>query len=122
MDLADPCGKPSWSSQSFMYHHILCALFLGIHGVQEIQVSVIVGTTWPPWKWQRGYSNTYPTRCKITQFILSGNCSTCFGWYHHPSSGAHTNASTASGICQTVTAICRYCGRDGTGLSVLWVA
>jgi len=26
-----------------------------------------------------------------TQFILSGNCSTCFGWYLHPSSGAQTN-------------------------------
>jgi len=25
----------------------------------------------------------YPTRCNVTQFILSGNCSTCFGWYHH---------------------------------------
>ena len=30
------------------------------------------------------YSNIYPTRCNVTQFILSGNCSTCFGWYHHP--------------------------------------
>jgi hypothetical protein len=29
--------------------------------------------------------------------------------------------STASGICHTVTAICRYRGRVGTGLSVLWV-
>ena len=29
---------------------------------------------------------------------------------------------TASGICHTVTAICRYRGRVGTGLSVLWVA
>jgi len=36
------------------------------------------------------YSNIYPTRCNVTQFILSGNCSTCFGWYHHPSSGAQT--------------------------------
>jgi hypothetical protein len=26
------------------------------------------------------------------------------------------------GICHTVTAICRYRGRVGTGLSVLWVA
>jgi len=26
-----------------------------------------------------------PTRYNVTQFILSGNCSTCFGWYHHPS-------------------------------------
>ena len=41
---------------------------------------------------------------------------------NHPSSGAHTTVSTASGICHTVTAICRYRGRVGTGLSVLWVA
>jgi hypothetical protein len=54
------------------------------------------------------YSNIYPTRCNVTQFILYGNCSTCFGWYHHPSSGAQTTVSTASGICQIVTAICRY--------------
>ena len=42
--------------------------------------------------------------------------------YHHPSSGAQTTVSTASGICHTVTATCRHCGRGGTGLSVLWVA
>jgi hypothetical protein len=29
--------------------------------------------------------------------------------------------STASGIFHTVTAICRFRGRGGTGLSVLWV-
>jgi len=45
------------------------------------------------------YSNIYPTRCNVTQFILSGNCFTCFWWYHHPSSGAQTTVSTASGIC-----------------------
>jgi len=67
------------------------------------------------------YSNIYPTRCNFTQFILSGNCSTCFGWYLHPSSGARTTVSTASGICQTVIAICRYRGWVGTGLSVVWV-
>jgi hypothetical protein len=44
----------------------------------------------------------------VTQFILSGNCSTCFGWYLHPSSGAQTTVSTASGICHTVIATCRY--------------
>jgi len=54
------------------------------------------------------YSNIYPTRCNVTQFILFGNCSKCFGWYHHPSSGTQTTVSTASGICQTVTATCRY--------------
>jgi hypothetical protein len=50
--------------------------------------------------------------------FISGNCCTCFGWYFHPLSGAHTTVST----CHTVTAICRYRGRVGTGLSVLWVA
>jgi hypothetical protein len=34
--------------------------------------------------------------------FISGNCSKCFGWYFHPSSGAHTTVSTASGICHTV--------------------
>ena len=68
------------------------------------------------------YSDIYPTRCNVTQLILPGNCCTFFWWYHHPSSGARTTVSTASGICHTVTAICRYRGSDGTGLSVLWVA
>jgi hypothetical protein len=36
------------------------------------------------------YSNIYPTKCNFTQFILSGNCSVCFGWYLHPSLGAQT--------------------------------
>ena len=37
----------------------------------------------------RQYSNIYSTRCNVTQFIISGNCSTCFGWYLRPSSEAH---------------------------------
>jgi len=47
---------------------------------------------------------------------FSGNYSICFGWYHHPSAGAQTTVSTASGICHNVTAIWRYRGRVGTGL------
>jgi hypothetical protein len=54
--------------------------------------------------------------------FISGNCSTCFGWYFHPSSESHTTASTASVIYHTFTAICRYRERVGTGLNVLWVA
>jgi hypothetical protein len=50
-----------------------------------------------------------------TALHVSGGTST-----HH---GAHTTVSTASRICyNTVTAICHYRGRVGTGLSVLWVA
>ena len=41
MDPADPCGNPSWSSQTFMSHHILCDLFHGTDGVQELQESVM---------------------------------------------------------------------------------
>ena len=44
------------------------------------------------------------------------------GGTFHPSSGAYTTVSTASGISHTVTATCRYRGRVGTGLSVLLVA
>jgi hypothetical protein len=33
-----------------------------------------------------------------------------------------TTVTTASGICHTVIAVCRYRGRVGTGLSVLWMA
>src|SRR5215475_13551525 len=67
------------------------------------------------------YSNIQQDATLHSLFIF-GNCSTCFGWYFHPSSGAHTTVSTASGICHAVTAICRYRGRVGTGLGVLWVA
>ena len=35
----------------------------------------------------------------LQQFIISENCSTCFGCYFYPSSGAHTTVSTASGMC-----------------------
>ena len=50
-----------------------------------------------------------------TALHVSGGTST----YHQE---RHTTVSTASGICHTVTAIWRYRGRVGTGLSVLWVA
>jgi len=46
--------------------------------------------------------NNCPTRCNYTQFILSVNCSTCFGWFLHTSSGAQITVSTASGTGQTL--------------------
>jgi hypothetical protein len=33
----------------------------------------------------------------VTEFILSDNCSIGFGCYYHPSSGAQTTVTTASG-------------------------
>jgi len=32
----------------------------------------------------------------LHNLFISGNCSTCFMWYLHPSSGAHITVSTAS--------------------------
>ena len=54
-----------------------------------------------------------PNKVQRYSLLISGNCSTCFGWYLHPSSGAHTIVSAASGICHTVTATCRFHGRVG---------
>jgi hypothetical protein len=76
--------------------------------------------------WTTGWANSIPIYIQqdttLHSLFKSGNCSTRFGWYFHPSSGAHTTVSTASGICHTLTAIWRYRGSLGTGLSVLWVA
>jgi hypothetical protein len=76
--------------------------------------------------WRIGWDNSISIYIQqdatLHSLFISGNCSTCFGWYFHPSSGAHTPASTASGICHTVTTICLYRGIVGTGLSVVWVA
>ena len=97
-----------------------------MHDISSLKVNdlTLILLTWGKWwannasKQQMGfnsgfkglkYSNIYPTRCNVTQFILSGNCSTCFGWYHRPSSGVQTTVSTASGICHTVTATCCSC-------------
>jgi hypothetical protein len=38
----------------------------------------------------------------IYSLFISVNCSTCFGWYLHPLSGAHITVSTASDISVTI--------------------
>jgi hypothetical protein len=63
--------------------------------------------------WRTGWApNSIPIYIQqdatLHSLFIPGNCSTCFGWYFHPSSGGHKIVSTASGICHTVTAICRY--------------
>jgi hypothetical protein len=39
----------------------------------------------------------------LHSLFISGNCSTCFGWYLHPSSGPQTTVSTACAMSH------RYC-------------
>jgi hypothetical protein len=48
------------------------------------------------------YVNKMPT---LHGLLISKNSSTCFGWHLHPTSGAHTTVSTASGIWHTDTAV-----------------
>jgi hypothetical protein len=69
------------------------------------------------WYWfkkiQRKYIPIYIQQdVMLHSLFISTNCSTCFGWYLHPSSGAHTTVPTASCISHTVTATCCYHGRD----------
>jgi len=52
----------------------------------------------------------------LHSLFMSGNCSICFWWYLHPSSGAQITVSTASDTCHTVTAIYRYRERVGTAV------
>jgi len=46
----------------------------------------------------------------LHSLFISGKCSTCFGWYLHPSSGAHTTVYTTSGTCQ---------GRDAVSTNIV---
>ena len=59
----------------------------------------------------------------LHSLFLSGNSSTCFGWYLHLSSGAHTTVSWKSSNSSTIAADgsngvtntrCRYRGRVPT--------
>ena len=72
-----------------------CYAFVFCSGVQDVhQVDV-----------QESVYHKYILMCmqqdgKLHSLFIYGNCSTCFGWYPHPSSGAHTTVSTASNKCQ----------------------
>ena len=75
---------------------------------------------------ESGISDQHKTLLTICKFIpiyvqqdaplhslfMYGNCSTCFGWYLHPSSGVHTTVSTVSGICHTVAVDKVVCAPD----------
>jgi len=88
-------------------HHILqhnryffmCTLFcfdfaINLWGV----LSLLKGSCYGFWtnKKNKDCVNKYPTRCNYTQFILSVNYTTCFGWFLHLSSGAQIAVYTAS--------------------------
>jgi len=55
----------------------------------------------------------------VAEFILTDNCSTCFGRHHHPSSGKRNKCNYSIWQPLNRTVVCCYRGRVGTGLSVL---
>ena len=58
-----------------------------------------------------------PAQCCIKLVFHLTDCSTCFGWYLHPSSGAHITVSTVSEVNETGTATCGERDWMGTGSS-----
>jgi hypothetical protein len=74
----------------------LCSRFIrNIFQTNSVSASGWVNRDWD--------SNIYIQQdALVTEFILSDNCSTCFGHYYHPSSGAQTTVTTASGNRYTV--------------------
>jgi hypothetical protein len=131
-DNLEQIPRKSWiqyNSSEIIFTFVPCILMLSNLLLVQLMHSQLA-LTFSRLKWRIGRApNSIPIHSYIQQdaklhsLFISGNCSTCFGLYFHPSSGAHTTVSTASGICHNaVTAICRYRGRVGTGFSVLWVA
>ena len=58
----------------------------------------------------RASYNTTNIIQQVYSLFKSVNCSTCFGWYLHPSSGAHNTESTVFGI-NSLTPNDHYSGR-----------
>jgi len=55
----------------------------------------------------------------LHSLFISGNCSTYFRWYLHPSSGAHTTVSTVSDTCQTVNCYLQLSWRSWNSFQLL---
>jgi hypothetical protein len=55
----------------------------------------------------------------LHSLFISGNCCTYFGWYLHPSPGAHTTVSYSIWYWSECIANFRYRGRVGTAVSAL---
>jgi hypothetical protein len=83
---------------------------MGIYNMQGLSILTLIMLMWriEPTPYSIPVYSCIQQDATLHNLFVSGNCSTCFGWYFHPSSGAHTTVSTASGICHTVTAICSY--------------
>jgi hypothetical protein len=52
-----------------------------------------------------------------TVYYISVDCSICFGWLFHPSSGAHVTVITVSGTGQTLITTA-HLGKNKSGFGV----
>ena len=88
---------PPWLSSSCFLHLMIrfCYKLLGRLNLYTFSLADCVGVP-----------ITVQQDAMLYSLFIFVHCSPCFGWYLHPSSGAHTTVSTASGTCQT-TATCR---------------
>jgi hypothetical protein len=93
------CSKEKWVSTNFLplfcfWYHFYSSLTSRKHRLVSIKCTIIV-LTLILLMWRIGQApNSIPIyiqqEATLHSLFISGNCTTCFGWYFHPSSGAHT--------------------------------
>ena len=81
------CNKHIYNLSIKLFYNLLCYFFFNIHGSVHRNNILL-------YKSQQD--------AHVTEYILSDNCSTCFGRDYHPSSGAQTTVTTAPGNRYTV--------------------
>jgi uncharacterized membrane protein len=123
------------AKESYYIHIRTTAPWIGQETFQKLHIYILIVSFvgkyckqflcfWRSWvRASKIYSNIYRTRYNSTQSIYIRKLLYMFRVVLPPIiKSAYNYLSRASGICHTVTAICRYRGGVGTGLSVLWVA
>jgi len=62
---------------------------------QELCIELVIYKDYTEMHGQQNMTFYYinPSKMHMSQFILSDNCSTCFGRHYHPSSGAQNNCN-----------------------------
>jgi hypothetical protein len=80
-------------SNAFILHATLLHYFY--YFVTRSFSRMLVFFTVTPWNMSFINVNNCSTRCDFVQLLFLANCSTFFGWYLHPSSGAQVNCNNS---------------------------
>jgi len=108
------CGHYHSTSVPLLIHHQCHTIIANTCIIKQYTLKNTIFMAHGELKWMENnqYISIYIQQdATLHSLFISGNCSTCFRWYLHPPSGAHTTVSTATGICHNVTATCCYSGR-----------